>query len=82
MGGTLACVSCHGPNGQGGVHPMHMQTMDAPPITYDALVQMMVEKSGGPHNPPATLLKIFAGLSYSVNILTVTSWIRICHVGK
>jgi cytochrome c oxidase subunit 2 len=59
MGGTLACVSCHGPDGQGGVHPMHMQTMDAPPITYDALVQMMVEESGGTPQPAGYTLDDF-----------------------
>lgn len=37
MGSTLACVSCHGSDGRGGLHPMHMQVMDAPDITYDAL---------------------------------------------
>jgi mono/diheme cytochrome c family protein len=59
MGGSLACVSCHGPNGQGGVHPMHMQTMDAPSITYDALVQMMVEESGGTPQPAGYTLEDF-----------------------
>ncbi len=30
--GYLACASCHGPDGRGGQHIMHMQTMDAPDI--------------------------------------------------
>jgi hypothetical protein len=51
MGGSLACVSCHGPDGRGGVHYMHMQTMDAPPIYYEALVEMMQEESGGMAQP-------------------------------
>lgn len=59
MGSALACVSCHGPNGRGGVHPMHMQTMDAPPITYDALVQMMMEESGGTPQPAGYTLEDF-----------------------
>lgn len=33
----FACVSCHGPNGRGGTHVMHMQVMDAPDIRYEAL---------------------------------------------
>jgi len=36
-GGTLACASCHGPDGRGGVHIMHMQTMDAPDIRWSVL---------------------------------------------
>ena len=36
-GGQLACASCHGPDGQGGVHIMHMQTMDAPDIRWSVL---------------------------------------------
>ena len=38
MGGQLACVSCHGPNGQGGQHSMGMmQVMDAKDIRWSAL---------------------------------------------
>jgi mono/diheme cytochrome c family protein len=37
MGRYLTCVSCHGPSARGGVHSMHMQTMDAPAITFAAL---------------------------------------------
>ena len=37
MGSYLTCASCHGPNGHGGTHMMHMQFMDAPDITYAAL---------------------------------------------
>jgi hypothetical protein len=33
----LACVSCHGADGRGGTHVMHMQVMDAPDIRYKAL---------------------------------------------
>lgn len=37
MGGSLACVSCHGNDGSGGQHMMHMQWMDAPDIRIVAL---------------------------------------------
>jgi cytochrome c553 len=40
MGAYLTCASCHGPEGRGGVHQMHMQTMDAPDIRYPALNSM------------------------------------------
>jgi mono/diheme cytochrome c family protein len=36
-GGSLACASCHGSDGRGGVHPMHMDVMDAPDIRFSAL---------------------------------------------
>lgn len=37
-GGQLACASCHGPNGQGGVHNMGMmQTMTAKDIRWSVL---------------------------------------------
>ena len=38
MGDRLACVSCHGEDGRGGLHWMHMQQMDAPDIRYSALI--------------------------------------------
>jgi hypothetical protein len=47
-GGYLACVSCHGPNGHGGVHQMGMQTMDAPDIRWSALITMEAEDTGVP----------------------------------
>lgn len=38
MGGRLACVSCHAPDGRGGVHSMGMmQVMDAKDIRWSAL---------------------------------------------
>ena len=43
----LSCASCHGNDGQGGTHYMHMQVMDAPAITYTALIDMKREDSGG-----------------------------------
>lgn len=36
MEGRLACASCHGPDGRGGWHIMHMQVMYAPDIRYEA----------------------------------------------
>jgi len=40
MGGSLTCASCHGPEGRGGVHSMHMYLMKAPDIRYAALTTM------------------------------------------
>ena len=38
MGGRMACVSCHGPNGRGGKHSMGMmQVMDAKDIRWAVL---------------------------------------------
>lgn len=35
--GRQTCASCHGSDGQGGAHLMHMQAMDAPDIRWDTL---------------------------------------------
>ncbi|MEP7209088.1 MAG: c-type cytochrome [Casimicrobiaceae bacterium] len=43
MGGGgrwLTCASCHGPEGRGGIHTMHMRLMKAPDIHYAALATM------------------------------------------
>lgn len=37
MGGILTCASCHGPNGTGGQHVMHMEVMDSPDVRWSAL---------------------------------------------
>lgn len=42
----LACVSCHGVDGRGGEHVMHMQVMNAPDIRYTALNGDMDEHAG------------------------------------
>jgi hypothetical protein len=34
---NLACASCHGVDGRGGLHRMHMDVMDAPDIRLSAL---------------------------------------------
>lgn len=43
MGGYLSCASCHGPDARGGLHRMHMDSMDAPDIRWSSL-------SGEGHN--------------------------------
>jgi hypothetical protein len=45
MGNTLTCSACHGPDGRGGAHWMHMQAMDAPDITFAALMSEEHEES-------------------------------------
>ena len=49
MGSQLACASCHGANGRGGTHLMHMQAMDAPDIRFVTLSGE--EVSGTPNDP-------------------------------
>lgn len=48
MQGRLICVSCHGADARGGVHTMHMETMDAPNIRWVAL------SSQGDHHEDST----------------------------
>jgi mono/diheme cytochrome c family protein len=46
--GYLACASCHGPDGRGGVHTMMgMQTMNAPDIRWSVLSGEMEGEHGG-----------------------------------
>ena len=46
--GGLSCASCHGPDGRGGRHFMHMAVMDAPDIRYAALAgEEHAEAPGG-----------------------------------
>lgn len=40
--GNLACVSCHGRDGRGGVHSMMMQVMNAPDIRWSTLASVEV----------------------------------------
>ncbi|MEW5939925.1 MAG: c-type cytochrome [Chloroflexota bacterium] len=47
MGGQLACVSCHGADGRGGLHWMHMTQMDAPDIRYSSLASEANEHGDG-----------------------------------
>lgn len=48
MGNYLACASCHGSDGRGGIHTMHMEVMDAPDIRFSAL-SSEEEEHGGDH---------------------------------
>lgn len=50
-GSYLTCASCHGPVAHGVQHVMNTQTMDAPPIYYDALNSMMMEESQSTQAP-------------------------------
>lgn len=40
MGTYLTCAACHGPEGRGGTHQMHMTVMESPDIRYTALSTM------------------------------------------
>jgi cytochrome c oxidase subunit 2 len=52
MGAYLTCAACHGADGRGGVHYVHMESIDAPPIYYEALMGMLQEESD--RTPPPT----------------------------
>lgn len=45
-GGYLTCASCHGPDGRGGIHTMHMQIMNAPDIRWTVLAGEMEGEHG------------------------------------
>ena len=47
----LACVSCHGADGRGGVHVMHMSVMAAPDIRWSTLAAEMDEAPDGQSLP-------------------------------
>ncbi len=50
MGGSnVTCASCHGPDGRGGTHTMHMDVMDAPDIRYEGLSREVDEHSEDQH---------------------------------
>jgi Cytochrome c len=46
MGAYLTCASCHGLEGRGWLHQMHMEVMDAPDIRYSALNSMPEMQEG------------------------------------
>ncbi len=59
-GGNLACASCHGIDGKGGKHVMHMEVMDSPDIRWSALANHHHEEGAGKemeqnHNEAYTL---------------------------
>jgi cytochrome c oxidase subunit II len=58
-GETLACVSCHGPQGRGSSNLSNIQWIDARPIYYSALVQMLQDEAGGTPQPGGYTLDDF-----------------------
>lgn len=59
-GGYLACVSCHGPGGRGGVHVMMMDgQMDAPDIRWPALAATAAKDQGLPAGQVTYTLALF-----------------------
>jgi mono/diheme cytochrome c family protein len=59
MGASLTCAACHGPDGKGGVHWMHMLVMEAPDIRYSALNSEAEEHEGEGHTGEAFDLEDF-----------------------
>jgi cytochrome c oxidase subunit 2 len=54
-GGRLACASCHGADGRGGPHLMHMSAMDATDIRWSTLTEAEhgdPSQEGGMEHPP------------------------------
>lgn len=49
MGGSLSCASCHGEDGRGGQHVMHMEVMDAPDIRIKTLLSEESEHQADEH---------------------------------
>ena len=59
-GGYLACVSCHGPGGRGGVHVMMMGgQMDAPDIRWPSLAATAAKDEGLPSGQVTYTLTLF-----------------------
>ncbi len=50
MGGTYACVSCHGTDGNGGRHVMGNEIMDSPGIRWSTLTSMKRKDLGKSEN--------------------------------
>ncbi len=50
-GGRLACADCHGPDGRGGRHVMHMTVMNAPDIRWSTLTEAEHGGEGMDHPP-------------------------------
>lgn len=61
MNSYLTCAACHGADGHGGTHYIHMQTIDTPAINYAGLVGMKQEDSGGTPQPEGYSLADFRG---------------------
>ncbi len=51
MGGRLACADCHGDDGRGGAHFMHMTRMDAPDIRWSTLTSTEHDGAEMDHPP-------------------------------
>ena len=49
MGSAVTCAACHGVDGRGGVHTMHMQVMDAPDIRFISLTSESDEHGDHSH---------------------------------
>lgn len=47
MSGRVSCASCHGSDGRGGEHWMHMQRMEAPDIRWSSLTGDEHTEAGG-----------------------------------
>jgi len=67
----LACVSCHGGDGRGGVHVMHMLPMEAPDIRWSTLAAEMDESPDGQSLPQAEHGEAMAGYDLATFRLAV-----------
>jgi len=61
MGTYLTCAACHGPDGGGGAHWMHMRSMVSPDIRISALSQEARSTAGKNTPRMDSTWKIFAG---------------------
>ena len=67
----LACVSCHGADGRGGVHVMHMSVMDAPDIRWSTLAAETDEGHDGGSPPEGGHGEAMAGYDLAAFRLAV-----------
>ena len=68
--------------GHGGYPNIHMQTLDVPPIYYNALVKMKQDNSGGTPEPGGYTLDDFHGEVVGGHDIDGNPLDQICRAGR